>query len=172
MLRGGEAFVFSGFSRNQGKTKPLTWWSVSSLLPSQAAQNLTASRHNLVAIQLSIKTSFTWRFELLYLIFIHFRLAVPCTSDQTQTNVWNEPRWFETMAGPAAPFHSFRTASERPALCLFASLNQHPRNSDVMTVKSALKSLGCPIVMSGKPLMLLDSNTKLQPIMHTDRKRK
>ena len=25
-----EAFVFSVFSRNQEKTKPLTWWSVSS----------------------------------------------------------------------------------------------------------------------------------------------
>ena len=74
-----EAFVFSVFSRNRGKTKPLTWRSVSSLLPSlsQAAPNLTASRHNLVAIQLSIKTSFTssWQFESLRLILIHFRLA-------------------------------------------------------------------------------------------------
>ena len=70
-----EAFVFSVFSRNRGKTKPLTWRSVSSLLPSQAAPNLTASRHNLVAIQLSIKTSFSWQFESLRLIFIHFRLA-------------------------------------------------------------------------------------------------
>ena len=70
-----EAFVFSVFSRNRKKTKPLTWRSVSSLLPSQAAPNLTASRHNLVAIQLRIKTSFTWLFESLRLIFIHFRLA-------------------------------------------------------------------------------------------------
>ena len=37
--------------------------------------NLTASRHNLVAIQLSIKTSFTWQSESLSLIFIHYRLA-------------------------------------------------------------------------------------------------
>ena len=28
-----------------------------------------------MVIQVSIKTSFTWQFELLYLIFIHFRLA-------------------------------------------------------------------------------------------------
>ena len=70
-----EAFVFSVFSRNRGKTKPLTWRSVSSLLPSQAAPNLTASRHNLVAIQLSIKTSFTWHCKSLRLIFIHFRLT-------------------------------------------------------------------------------------------------
>ena len=70
-----EAFVFSVFSRNRGKTKPLTWRSVSSLLPSQAAPNLTASRYNVVAIQISIKISFTWQFESLRLIFIHFRLA-------------------------------------------------------------------------------------------------
>ena len=70
-----EAFVFPVFSRNQGKTKPLTWLSVSSLLQSQAAPNFTTSRHNLMAIQLSIKTSLTWQFESLRLIFIHFRLA-------------------------------------------------------------------------------------------------
>ena len=38
-----EAFVSNVFSRNRGKTKPLIWWSVSSILPSQAAPNLTAS---------------------------------------------------------------------------------------------------------------------------------
>ena len=55
-----EAFLCSVFLRNLGKTKPLTWRSVSFLLPSQAAPNLTTSRYNLVAIQLGIKTSFTW----------------------------------------------------------------------------------------------------------------
>ena len=48
---------------------------------------------------------------------------------------------------------------------LFTSVSQHPRISDVLTEKSALKSLGCPIAMSCRPLMLLDSNTKLQPIL-------
>ena len=54
-----EAFVFPVFSRNREKTKPLTCSSVSSPLPSQEAQNLIASRFNLVAIQLITKTSFT-----------------------------------------------------------------------------------------------------------------
>ena len=70
-----EAFVFSEFSRSRKNTMPLIWWSFSSLLPSQAAPNLTASRHNLVAIQLSIKTSCPWQLESLRFIFIHFRLA-------------------------------------------------------------------------------------------------
>ena len=38
-----KTFVFSVFSRNQGKMKPLTWLSVSSLPPSRAAQNLATS---------------------------------------------------------------------------------------------------------------------------------
>ena len=43
---------------------------------------------------------------------------------------------------------------------------QHHRNSDVLTEKSTLKSLGSHIFMYWKPLMLLDSDIKLQPIMH------
>ena len=60
-------------ARSSGPSTVVRAWP---LLPSQAAPNLTsASQHNLVVIQVSIKTSFTWQFELLYLIFIHFRLA-------------------------------------------------------------------------------------------------
>ena len=73
-------------------------------------------------------------------------------------------KWFETMAGPVGPQHLQHL--KRPALCMFASLSQHPRNFDVLTAKSVLKSLGCPIVKSCRPLMLLDSNTELQTIMH------
>ena len=70
-----EAIVSSIFLRNQQQTKSLTWLSVSSLLKSQVTPNLTASRHNLVAIQLSFKTLFTWQFKLLHLIFFPLRLA-------------------------------------------------------------------------------------------------
>ena len=165
-----EAFVFSVFSRNREKTKPLTWRSVSSLLPSQAATNLTTSRHNIVAIQLSIKTSFTWQFESLRLILIHFRLAQVTRLRQMFKMSHTDLKQWLAQQSSAAAFPSFRTASERPAICLFASLSQHLRNSDVLTAKSALKSLGCPIAMSYRPLMLLYSNTELQPIIHRKRK--
>ena len=56
-------------------------------------------------------------------------------------------QWFAS-----ATFASLRTASERPAFFLLASLiySQHARNSesisDVLKAKSALKSLGCLIL--------------------------
>ena len=61
----------------------------------------------------------------------------------------------------SAAFPSFRTASERPALCLFASLSQHRRSSDVFTAKFALKSLSCAIAMSCRPRMLLYQEEKV-----------
>ena len=148
-----KAFIFSVFSRNQGKTKPLTWQSVSSLLHSQAPPNLTASRHNLVAIQLYIKISFTWQFgNSNRCVWFSFTLGLHKWRDSDKclklaTLIWNNG-W--PSGSSAAAFRSFKTASERPALCLFSSL----RNSDVLTAKSALKSLVCPIAMSCRPRML------------------
>ena len=62
--------------------------------------------------------------------------------NQTQTNVWNEPYSFETMPGPAGPVQQRFLRSgqhlkiEMSALFLFASLSQHPRNADVLTLDS------------------------------------
>ena len=135
LLRGGETFFSSVFLINLEKRSqwPGGQSAPSLLLPSQAASNLTVSRHNLVAIQLSIKTSFTWQSESLSLIFLHFRLAQVTRLRHmfffflkwaTLISSWNN-------GGPsgssAAAFASFRTASEGPALCLFASLSQQPQ---------------------------------------------
>ena len=121
-----KAFVFSVFSRNLGKTKPLTWRSASFLLPSQAAPNLTASRHNLVAIQLSLKTSFTWQFELLCLIFFHFRLAQLTRLRQMFEMSHAHLKQWQVSLVLLLRFSSFRTAYERPALCLFVNIPEIP----------------------------------------------
>ena len=134
LLRGGETFFSSVFLINLEKRSqwPGGQSAPSLLLPSQAASNLTVSRHNLVAIQLSIKTSFTWQSESLSLIFLHFRLAQVTRLRHvffflkwaTLISSWNNGGH---SGSSAAAFASFRTASEGPALCLFASLSQQPQ---------------------------------------------
>ena len=129
-----KTFDSSAFSRNQEKTKPLTWLSVRSLVQSSAAPNLTASRHNLVAIQLSIKTSFTWQFESPCLTFNHFRLAqVTRLRQMFEMSHARLKQWQAQLVLHCSI--SFIQGSIWKAstlsFCPAASLSQHPRNSDV-----------------------------------------
>ena len=156
-------------------------WEKLSLWPDcQSAPSCQASRPQ---ISLHLDTTL-WRFNLALIhhlignsnrcFWFVFTLGLHKWPDLDKclkwaTLIWNNGR---SPGSSAAAFPSFRTASERPALCLFASLSQHPRNSDILTAKFALKDLGCLISMSCRPRMLLDSNTELQPIIIMHRKGK
>ena len=100
----------------------MTDLAVSSLLPSQAAPNLTVSRHNLVAFQLSIKILFAWQFESLRLIFLLFRLAQMTRLGQMFE--MSHADFSETMAGSAGPppSHLLRSGHNlkgQPFVCSF-----------------------------------------------------